>query len=146
MFSLKNQKPENGFRVPEGYFESFPGRLKIKIMSEEEPEKKKSVIRTLLLPQLAVAASFIGLMVIAYSGIRYVVNHQNFKQETGQFDVAGLSDYQHEDFDETMLHELYSEASNQEEVSNTSDENSTDAMVDYLLLKNADIESMLTEL
>ncbi len=59
---LKKSQP---FRVPEGYFESFADRLKVRIEEEKYAANKRSLIRYLK-PVLAVAACFTLAMMLVY--------------------------------------------------------------------------------
>ncbi len=145
-FVLKELKTEKSFQVPEGYFEAFPDRLQARINENKKAETKKTIFRTYFTPQLAMAASFIGLMVIAYSGIKFVVNKPDFKSGSENTVIADLPDYSLYDLDETMLYEVYNEASSDKNSLRSSETNITDEMIDYLVLEDADIEVLMQEL
>ncbi|MEI6678245.1 MAG: hypothetical protein WCL21_06540 [Mariniphaga sp.] len=59
---IKKTEP---FRVPEGYFETFPERLKIRIEKEEYLSGKRSLLYYLK-PALSVAASIALVMLLVY--------------------------------------------------------------------------------
>jgi len=152
-FSLKDHKSDSGFKVPEGYFDALPGQVQARLLEEKQAEPKKPTIRSLMLPQLAAAASFIGLMFISYIGITFVLDTQEIKKGIQQTEIADLSDFPLEDLDEDMLYELYSQTSAQESATapeNKSfpspENNNTDEMIEYLLLEDADIEILMQEL
>lgn len=63
---------ENPFRVPEGYFDSFPGRLKEKISKLEEKEVPVSNFTGSTRFRLLLAASIMGLALISYPLVRLV--------------------------------------------------------------------------
>ncbi len=67
---MKKELKENPFRVPGGYFESFPGRLKERIDALEEhslPEQR--TFRTGRF-RIAMAAAVAGLALLSYTVIR----------------------------------------------------------------------------
>ena len=145
-FILKDLKTEKSFQVPEGYFESFPERLQERIKESKKEETKKSFYHTYFIPQLAIAASFIGLMLLAYSGIKFLTNKQDFKSQNQNSIIADIPDYSLDDLDETTLYEVYNEGGSENGSFNSSGKNETDVMIDYLLLENADIEVLMQQL
>ena len=60
-----DQKKGQPFRVPEGYFESFADRLKVRIEAEKYAANNRSLLRNLK-PVLAVAACFALAMMLVY--------------------------------------------------------------------------------
>ena len=60
-----NFKKTEPFRVPEGYFETFPERLKIRIEKEEYLSGKRSLFYYLK-PALSIAASIAMVMLLVY--------------------------------------------------------------------------------
>lgn len=143
-FRLDDHKPEKGFMVPEGYFEAFPEKLQARMKADLPVEKK--VKRLNFMPQLALAASFAGLMFIAYTGIRFLVNNQQSQTGNGIAVIADISDYSIDELDETMLYDVYMEGNEMENSAIDSDGSSTDEMIDYLILEDADIEVLMQEL
>lgn len=143
-FRLDDHKPDKGFSVPEGYFEAFPEKLQARMKAEQPVEKK--VRRLNFIPQLAIAASFAGLMFIAYTGIKFLVSNQQIQTENGIAVIADISDYSLEELDETMLYEVYMEGNETGNSAIQSEDNGTDDMIDYLILEDADIEVLMQEL
>ncbi len=144
-FSLKDFKTDQSFKVPEGYFEAFPERLQERIKASERPTEKK-VLKINFIPRLTIAASFAGLMFVAYTGIKFIVSNQNSKSDSGISLVADLSDYSVDELDETMLYDAYMETSETNNSVNQTENSSSDAMIDYLILEDADIEVLMQEL
>lgn len=65
---LGNHRKDQPFRVPEGYFETFADRLKVRI-EEEQPDKKRSLV-FYLKPVLMVAACFAFVMLLVYLPVK----------------------------------------------------------------------------
>ena len=66
---FENLKKGHPFRVPEGYFETFADRLKVRIEEEEHQNKKRS-LSFYLKPVLMMAASFLLVMLLISVPIR----------------------------------------------------------------------------
>jgi hypothetical protein len=145
-FKLQKLYPENSFQVPEGYFEAFPERLKLRMQSGKKSIPKKTVYFSAIRHRLAIAASFTGLILLAYSGIKFVLNRQESQAGIQQTGIASLTDYSLYNLDETMIYDLYSSNSTSESSANTTLKNSTDDMIDYLLLEDTDIEILIQDL
>lgn len=64
-----NHRKDQPFRVPEGYFETFADRLKVRIEEEQQPDKKRSLL-FYLKPVLMVAASFAFVMLLVYIPVK----------------------------------------------------------------------------
>jgi len=64
-----NLKKSQPFRVPENYFETFAGRLKVRIEEEKQLNKKRSLF-IYLKPVLMMAASFAFIMLLVYVPIK----------------------------------------------------------------------------
>ena len=78
---LGNLKKDHPFRVPEGYFETFAGRLKVRIEEDEQPDKKRSLF-FYMKPVLMMAASFAFVMLLVYVPIK------KFFPSTGKGNLA----------------------------------------------------------
>lgn len=146
-YNLDDLEKKNSFQAPEGYFENFNDRLKEKLSSESAREKpERTIVRRLSFSQLAIAASFIGIMAVAYSGVKYMLNRQDQQQTVQQTTLANLSDYPVEDIDESTLYELYNETSTEESSSHSALTSQTDDLIDYLMLEDAEIEVLMQQL
>ncbi|MCK4750080.1 MAG: hypothetical protein KAT15_23655 [Bacteroidales bacterium] len=67
---------QNPFTVPEGYFESFPGKVRERIREQEE--QKIPVHRMVITRfRVAMAAAIVGVALISYSVIRSTLNGGN---------------------------------------------------------------------
>ncbi len=143
---LKDIEKKNSFIVPEKYFENFSSRLKDKIIGQEKTSSVLQGIQITIRHRLAFAASFIGLLIIIYSGVKYLLADT----DSSLFPASELTenyDYQLSDIDDYMLYELYSETStNNLEHTISADEEKLSAMVEYLLYSDYDIELLVKEL
>lgn len=145
-FKLKKPKSESPFQVPDGYFEGFNERLNKRLTEDTVPAPGKTQYLRLFRNQMAIAASFIGLMLLAYTGIKLIVNRQDKSIEIGQNGIANLTDYPVSDLDETMIYDLYNEVALEENNSGSAGSDVTDAMIDYLVMEDADIEGLMTDI
>lgn len=93
--SFGNHGKNQPFRVPEGYFETFAERLKVRIEEEQQHNEKKSLL-FYLKPVLMVAASFALVMLLIYVPVKkyfpandgYVSSQQSNKDSMKINDVA----------------------------------------------------------
>ena len=123
---------EEGFRVPEGYFESFEDRLKKKIEAKQEKSTGKSRLGIFRSP-LLLAASILGFALISYVFIGGLLKGKDQRIYAETIDV-GLYD-----FDIDLLEETYSTVSNAEE-DNTDKLPDDDEIIDFLIDQNIEIE------
>jgi hypothetical protein len=74
---------ENAFRVPEGFFETFPDKIMAQIeLSENKPTQKTKILRYLK-PVLTMAASFAFIFFIIYVPVQHISSKkQTAKTET----------------------------------------------------------------
>jgi len=92
-----NHRKDQPFRVPEGYFETFADRLKVRIEEEEQPDKKRSLL-FYLKPVLMMAASFAFVMLLVYIPVKkyfpanegYVSRQQSNKDTIDSIDVTSV--------------------------------------------------------
>jgi hypothetical protein len=140
----EDMKAQNSFHVPDGYFETFPERLNKRIKESNNYVPVRSFFPDITMPKLAIAASFIGFMLVVFGGIKYSMNQHDYK---GSFQpsIVNLADYPIYDLDETMIYDLYSENNSQENLAAT-DKKVTDEMINYLILEDADIELLIQDL
>ena len=137
---------KNNFIVPEGYFETFSSHLQEKVHGEKESPQPLFKIKHVLLPRLALAASFVGLIIIVYSGIKYMSGNQQ-KSKPESVEIADVINYQINDLDDNMIYDFYAESSlenTDHEIS--SDEKTLNAMVEYILSTDIDIQLIAQEL
>ncbi|MCK5136524.1 MAG: hypothetical protein KAR19_12100 [Bacteroidales bacterium] len=86
----KDNKKQNPFSVPEGYFESFPGKLQERIREMEETRVPVRKIGRSSGFRLALAAAILGVALISYSIIRItIVNYGRLPDYT---DIALLEE------------------------------------------------------
>ena len=67
---------QHPFSVPEGYFESFSGRLQERIRQEEASEVPVRRIGTSTRLRVAMAAAVVMVALISYSVIRFTLNNR----------------------------------------------------------------------
>jgi len=92
-----NLKKGQPFRVPEGYFETFADRLKVRMEEEEQPVKRRTLV-FYLKPVLMMAASFAFVMLLVYVPIKkffpsnqgYVSQQQTNKDSVDNQDAIPL--------------------------------------------------------
>jgi hypothetical protein len=123
---------EEGFKVPEGYFESFEDRLRKKIEVKEENSIAKSRLGIFRSP-LLLAASILGFALISYVFIGGLLREKDQTIYAETIDI-GLYDY-----DIDLLEETYSKVSSEEE-SNTENLPDEDEIIDFLIDQNIEIE------
>lgn len=90
-----NSGKDQPFRVPEGYFETFADRLKVRIEEEEQPDRKRSLL-FYLKPVLMMAASFAFVMLLVYIPVKkyfpasdgYVSRQQSNTDSIDNIDVT----------------------------------------------------------
>jgi hypothetical protein len=137
---------KNNFSVPDGYFENFSSRLQVTIHREKETPRLQRAIKHIFRSRLAMAASFIGLIIIAYSGIKYIIRDQSIPK-TSAIEIADIINYQINEIDDNLIYDLYAETSLENSGrEGSADEKNLNAMVDYLLYTDVDIQLIAKEL
>ena len=86
----KDNKKQNPFSVPEGYFESFPGKLQERIREIEETSLPVRRIGRSAGFRVALAAAILGVALITYSIIR--ITTVNDSRLPDYFDIALLEE------------------------------------------------------
>jgi hypothetical protein len=143
---IKGIEKKNSFSVPEGYFENLSSRLQVNVHREKESPQLQHVIKHIFRSRLALAASFIGLILIVYSGIKYTLGDQS-TSKTPAIEIADVINYQINDIDDNMIYDLYAETSLENSgQEGSSDEKILNAMVEYLLFTDVDIQLIAKEL
>ena len=133
---LDNIDKTNKFIVPEGYFENFTSGLHKGIIGNEP-----SVLPKHKMYRLAVAASFIGFLVIVFAGLTYILID---KKSYSNSDIAEVVDFQIGDFDEVELYEALSEAVTVSPEDNN-EESTIEAMINYLTYSDFDVSTLADE-
>ena len=131
--NLSKIKKETPFRVPEGYFDNFADRLNEKIKQENKPGRIHKIYHTGK-PYLAVAASFIGLLIIAVTVFRVVETKKVSSGLTNEEIIAYIKNDIY-DYDEvTIIENLQPE-----NTINTKSDLKDDEIIEYL--KDDDIDA-----
>jgi hypothetical protein len=143
---INDIEPENSFSVPEGYFENFSSRLQLKLQEEKELKYAQPGIFGISRYNLALAASFIGLMIITYSGIKFFSGNLN-QAENQTIEIADIINYHVNDLDENMIIDFYEETSPEDSAqNNVSDERILNEMIDYIATSDIDLQLIAQEL
>lgn len=143
---INDIETKNSFSVPEGYFENFSSRLQLKLQEEKESQHSQPRVFGISRYNLALAASFIGFILITYSGIKFFSGNQN-KSKTQAIEIADIINYHVNDLDETMIVDFYEETSLEDSAqNNVSDERILNEMIDYIAASDVDLQLIAQEL
>jgi hypothetical protein len=137
---LGSNKKDYPFSVPEGYFETFHDRLKVRIAEENQPDRKRSLI-FYLKPVLMMAASIVLVMLLVSVPIKKFF-------PSGKGDVAQLQlNINGEVSNDTIPSTLISYFSEGQFLSAVSDMNelesdtlSADNLADYIAFNYSDYD------
>lgn len=134
-------KKSNPFKVPDGYFDSLTERTMSAIRSDQEKEthENKPVRRLNMRSLLAMAAAVAAFAVITTVTVRLVTGGRDNQQ---QGEVNGLyADLAVEEIDTYMIESEWNET---EIPDHTKGEKaiSTDAIIDYLMKENIDLNDI----
>jgi hypothetical protein len=155
-------KKNNPFKVPEGYFETLTERTMSAISGSMEEEKgsgapEAPVRRLNLRPFLALAAAIVGVALLATYTVRLVSG--GMERGTEELNGSLFADLEAEQFETYMLEDelmeaVYEEAgqltdeTGSEGAARESGEQATeeeipsDAIIDYLLMEDVDINDI----
>lgn len=130
------------FSVPEGYFDSFPEKVRGRMSNEEVsvvsvPERVWQVLR----PQLSLAAVIIGFAIIGYIGFNTLI--QSEKQLLSDEVITEYVDYYHDDFSEYYIMGMLD--SDDIELEDGGYFDDADSYVDYLYQDDINIELIITD-
>ena len=140
--NLKGKLPKESFKVPDNYFEYLPGKVINRIKNEEQVIKERKSIFVLLKPQLAVAASFFALFMLAYAGFSILIPDRDKNNELSQSEIYAELESELYNIDENSLYEMVynTNESSKEILNNLSQEeiieylNSESSVDDILLI------------
>jgi len=119
MDEFNNIKNKNGFKVPDGYFNSFANKMAEKVKDEQEVKTKIFLLK----PILSMAAIFISVLVISWGVFAYF--NQTAEQITNS-DALAYLECNIDDISDDMLYESY------EDENITTEEVYTNDEIDYL--------------
>ena len=139
--NLRNIKKENIFRVPEGYFEEFPGRMMERITRQEERQQIVHPFRRFFRRPLAVAAAIMVFAILGYLSIRYLIS-DGVNQQVSSQEIAEYIEYYASDLDEEFYYEVLDEI----DVDETADQGYDEIVIDYLLDQGVDYQSIIENL
>jgi hypothetical protein len=130
------------FSVPEGYFDSFPEKIRGRLQNEEVssvsvPERVWQVLR----PQLSLAAGIIGFAIIGYIGFNALI--QSEEQLLSDEVITEYVDYYQDDFSEYYILSMLD--SDDFELEDGGYFEDADSYMEYLYQDNIDIELIITD-
>ncbi|MEO5572101.1 MAG: hypothetical protein ABIT08_12345 [Bacteroidia bacterium] len=139
---LKSMSRENPFKVPDGYFDSFPTIISEKIAAQNSKPDWAIFLQNVFQPKYVVA--MLVFAVVLTSGIFYFNEHSKLNQQEMLLSYDDLNNLNYiEQIDESDLIDAYSSVSNSE-VYQSSEDNSD--IENYLIdnqTDNAIIENEL---
>lgn len=138
-----NEWGDNPFIAPDGYFESFNDKVLMKIKQEKNlqiPVYRKKTLQ-ILRSQLIFAASFIGLALIIYSGIQFILGKQSFNNSQNNY-ITEVIEIEMGNISEDMLYEMIEPQS----LTDVSDDNIDEIIIEYLINTKIDFETLFNEL
>jgi len=135
-------KGNEHFGVPAGYFDSLPDKIMSKINAAEEEPARISLWRTIK-PQLALAASFVALFMLAYTGFKIFMPEKS-TNVLPESEVLATLENEIYDIDESLIFELL-ETGSSEPIIDEGDLTDEEIM-NYLTNEGSDIDLNLTEL
>jgi hypothetical protein len=130
------------FTVPEGYFNSFPEKIRERLQNEEVsavslPERVWQVLR----PQLSLAAMITGFAVVGYIGFNTLITSES-QLLSDEVITEYVDYYQHDFSDYYLLSMLDFDDLELEDVGYYDD---ADAYMDYLYMDDIDIELIISD-
>ncbi len=139
--NLSKIKKENVFRVPDGYFEEFPGKLMERIGHQGDRQEILRPLQRFFKPPLAIAAAILVFAILGYLSIRYLFS-DGVNQELSPQEIAEYIEYYSSDLDEGLYYEVLDEI----EVDETVDIDYEEIIIDYLLGQDVDYQSIMENL
>ncbi len=139
--NLSKIKKENVFRIPDGYFEEFPGKMMERINHQEERQQVVHPVRRLIRSPLTIAASIVVFAVLGYLSVRYLMS-DGINQQLSSQEIAEYIEYYASDLDEGVYYEVLDEMAPEE----TEDQEYNEIMIDYLLDQGIDYQSIIENL
>lgn len=134
---------KNFFQVPDGYFESFNERILLKIKNDSKisATTRENKIWELVRPQLLFAASFIGLAIIIYSGIYFILGQEKTSNSDHNY-IADFMNMEIQNINEDILFEMIELPNNFD----ASDNSMEDIIIEYLVNTDIDYDLLIKEL
>ncbi len=133
-------KDNKHFGVPEGYFEEFPNKIRQRISTEKSKEKVS--LYKQLRPQLALAASFAALFVLAYAAFSILTPKKDYVYLSENEIITSLES----DIFEIDESELITALNTNEEVELITDYNLTeDEIIEYLTDEGEDFGTLISD-
>lgn len=128
------------FSVPDGYFDTLPGRIQNLCINSQKQKPFAIFIQTVR-TQLALAAGFAALVVLAYAGYFYIQTTPT-QRELSNNDYIEIVSKRISDFDEGQL----VEASGVNVKFDSIKPDKNDQIIQYLLEENIDYVTLMEQI
>jgi hypothetical protein len=129
------------FRVPEDYFENFPGRLRDRLNLEQQSLADGRLF-AFVKPYLSLAALIAGIALVAWFGYhQFNVNSRN--NTFNSYELSTIVDYYLHDYDEDLLISTLIESG--EETNLSPLEDYSDEIMDYLTVDGIDYSLLIDD-
>ena len=141
---LESLKDNSQFKVPDGYFENLPGKIMDSVQDNqnEVQESEKRPVFIIIRNQLAIAASFAALFLLAYSAIKIIAPDKSSDNLTENEIFASLESELFE-LDETVLFNL----ANNESIESIETNGLTEQeIIDYLIEEGDELDLSINDL
>lgn len=143
---LSNKNKGNPFKVPEGYFDNFRSRLSERIHARETPGIYEKYILTLR-PYLAIAALFIGVVIIGKIFYNVLYPESNIKELKTNEIAELINEDAYYLSEESIIEIIYmSDVEPEDEKTGDSEDNLTNEVIDYLINEEIDIIDIIDAL
>ncbi len=142
--TLSDIPNDNAFRVPEGYFDTFPERL----MSRMDEQKSLSVFNRVvqfIRPQLALAGGLLLFVLIGYIGFNFLLNHRPDNQVLTNTTINSVLEADPAFIDEYTLIDVVDE----DQMTSTNQSNNDeygDQVAEYLMDHNVEMATLVEQL
>lgn len=139
--NLEKAGKELPFRVPENYFEDFPGRLQDRLNQERQiPVHRRAF--SFVRPHLGLAALIAGIALVTWFGYhQFIVNNQNVTLDS--YELSTIVDYYLHDYDEDLLISTLMERGEESRLSPLED--NSDEIMDYLTVDGIDYSLLIDD-
>ena len=138
---LSQIKKENVFRVPDGYFEEFPGKMMERIARKEEGQQVPGLYRRLFKTRFAIAAAILAFALLGYLSLTYLFPDGS-NQELSSQEIAEYIEYYASDLEEGVYYEVLDDI----DVEKTVNHEYEEIIIDYLIDQGIDYESIIENL
>jgi hypothetical protein len=140
MKKLDEMPDKNPFKVPDNYFEEVNKKI-ISLTSGYDMEIKETVVFSRLRPLMLIAASITGFIILSYTAVK-LLTPQRMNPQLSEIISEEFPDFYLNDIDILTLEINAADLVPDEEGSGVNKE----AIIDYLLLENVEINDIYEHL